>query len=40
MKKHHWIGAFIVLAIGYAIGAMYPGVFNKLKAKASGGAAA
>lgn len=27
----------IVLAIGYAIGAMYPGVFNTAKAQVTGG---
>lgn len=40
MKKHHWIGAVIVLVVGYIVGVKYPGLFGKLKGAVSGGAAA
>lgn len=40
MKTHHWIGAVIILVIGYAIGVKFPGLFGKLKGMVSGGVAA
>lgn len=41
MKKHHWIGAVIILVVAYAIGVRYPGLLGaKFKEKVSGAAAA
>lgn len=38
MKKQHWIGALILLALGYFAGVMYPGFGQSVKAKVSGAA--
>jgi len=37
MKKSHWIGALVVLLVGYALGLFFPGPGEKLKAKFSAG---
>lgn len=36
MKKSHWIGAVIVLLVGYMIGVFYPGPGQTLKGKVAG----
>jgi hypothetical protein len=36
MKTHHWIGAFVVLIIGYALGVYFPAFGTNLKKKLSG----
>lgn len=38
MKKHHWIGALLILFIGYAAGVMWPSVGEKLKGKVTSAA--
>jgi hypothetical protein len=40
MKPKHWIGTLIILVVAYAIGAAFPGAYNKAKAAIGGGAAA
>ena len=40
MKKGHWVGAIVILLIGYAIGVFYPKPGQALKAKVSGAAGA
>jgi hypothetical protein len=39
MKKHHWIAAFVLLALGYFAGVAWPSWGDKVKAKISGAAA-
>lgn len=36
MKKGHWIGAVVILIIGYVIGVMYPKVGNGAISKVKG----
>lgn len=40
MKKHHWIGALVVLLVGYAIGVKWPNLGAAVKEKVSGAASA
>lgn len=39
MKRHHWIGALVLLLLGYFAGVLWPGPGEKVKAKVSGAAA-
>lgn len=36
MKKHHWIGALVILIIGYVIGVKFPHIGEAVKKKVSG----
>lgn len=38
MKKQHWIGLFVVLAIGYAIGVKWPSLGQKAIGKVTSAA--
>lgn len=36
MKKSHWVGAVIVLIVGYALGVFFPGIGQTVKNKVAG----
>lgn len=36
MKKSHWLGAAVLIVVGYIIGVMYPGIGERVKSKISG----
>jgi hypothetical protein len=36
MKKSHWLGAVIVLLVGYALGIFFPGPGQAVKGKIAG----
>lgn len=40
MKKSHWVGAVIVLLVGYALGVFFPGPGQTVKGKVTGAAGA
>lgn len=39
MKKYHWLGAVVLIVIGYIVGVMYPGIGEHVKDKISGASA-